>query len=139
MTMMIKTYSDLKKLGTFKARYEYLKLNGHVGKNLFGEDRRLNQFFYHTDAWKHSRDIVIVRDKGLDLGCQDYDIIDRIIVHHMNPITVDDLEDFDNQDIFDPEFLITTSVATHLAIHYGDKRLLPRLSTKRFPNDTKLW
>jgi len=135
---MIKTFSKLKRLNSFKDRYEYLKLDGIVGEDTFGRDRRLNQVLYKSSEWLDIRNHVIVRDKGLDLGCRGYEIFDHVIIHHMNPISISDLLNF-NPDILDPEFLITTSPATHQAIHYGDKKLLPRLAQVRKPGDTRLW
>jgi len=135
---MIKTFSRLKRLRTFKERYEYLKLDGSVGNDVFGEDRYLNQNFYRSIEWRKIRDIVVVRDQGFDMGCVGYPISRTILVHHMNPISPTDII-HSNPDILDPEFLISVSVDTHLAIHYGDVKLLPRLSIDRKPGDTKLW
>lgn len=136
--MTIKRFSELKRLRSFEDRFNYLKLHGRVGTTLFGVERNLNQAFYHSEDWSSVRDHVVYRDGGLDLGCRGYEIVGRVMVHHMNPITLDDLVDF-NPDILDPEFLISVSVETHLAIHYGDERLLPRLSLERKPGDTRLW
>jgi hypothetical protein len=136
--MKIRTYSHLSGLKTFRDRYEYLKLDGLVGRDVFGRDRYLNQEFYRSEEWRSIRDFVIVRDNGLDLGCSGFEIPGKIIVHHMNPMTVEDII-HSNEEIFNPEFLISTSSKTHLAIHYGDKNLLPRLSFDRKPGDTKLW
>lgn len=135
---MNRTYSELIRLKTFEERFNYLKLVGSVGRTLFGDDRPLNQAFYHSYNWRRIRDHVIVRDKGLDLGCPGYQIADKAVVHHMNPVSAEDLEEF-NPDILDPEFLITVSVGTHRAIHYGDPNQIPRLSTERRPGDTRLW
>lgn len=135
---MIRTYSVLKRLRGFEKRYEYLKLNGRVGRDVFGEDRYLNQLFYQSPEWRSVRDFVILRDNGFDLGCEGYEVHDKILVHHMNPMTIEDIER-NNPKILDPEFLISTSYPTHLAIHYGDKNLLPRFLTERTPGDTKLW
>lgn len=137
-TKMIRTFSKLIQKESFKDRYEYLKLSGSVGRDIFGEERYLNQFFYRSKEWRNIRDYVIVRDRGLDLGCPGYEIPGKIVVHHMNPMTIEDVL-HSNQDILDPEFLISTSLQTHLAIHYGDRNLLPRLSFERKPGDTKLW
>lgn len=137
--MTIKCFSELSKLKTFEQRYAYLKLKGAVGFRHFDlEDRILNQSFYHSTEWINVRDKVIVRDNGFDLGCEGYPIFSLVIVHHMNPITRNDLI-HSNEEILDPEFLITTSTETHLAIHYGDKKLLPRLPITRKPGDTRLW
>ena len=138
MTMTIRTFSKLQSFSTFEARYKYLKLSGSVGRDVFGEDRYLNQLFYRSKDWRKIRDHVIVRDRGLDLGCDGYEIPGKILVHHMNPMTIDDVL-HSSQEILDPEFLISTSSKTHLAIHYGDKKFLPRLSFERKPGDTKLW
>lgn len=138
MTMRIRTFSELSRLKTFEERYEYLKLSGVVGKETFGYDRYLNQVLYTSRRWKKVRDIVIVRDNGCDLGVEGYDINDKIIIHHMNPITVEDIEE-ENDDIFNPEFLISTSDRTHKAIHYSDKGLLPQTPIERKPGDTCPW
>lgn len=136
--MIIKTYSELKKLKTFKERYEYLKLNGRVGEVTFGFDRYLNQMLYKSAKWRKARDKVIIRDNGCDLGIEGYDIYDKIIVHHMNPITVEDIEE-ERDWIFDPEYLISTSDRTHNAIHFGDEKLLPQSLVERRPGDTCPW
>lgn len=135
---IVKSYSELKKLKTFKERYEYLKLAGRVGESTFGYDRYLNQLLYNLPRWKKARNKVIIRDEGCDLGDPDYEIKDKIIVHHMNPITIEDIEN-ENDDIFDPEYLISTSDRTHRAIHYGDEKLLPQLPIERRPGDTCPW
>jgi len=136
--MMIRNFSELNRLKTFKERFEYLKLIGQVASEIFGEERMLNQRFYKSVEWGNIRTFVITRDRGLDLGCKGYDILGRIVVHHMNPVIPDDLI-HGNPEIIDPEFLITVSVETHLAIHYGDPNMLPRLSMERRPGDTRLW
>lgn len=123
---------------TFEERYDYLKLNGSVGIETFGFDRYLNQKLYSLDEWKKARRIVILRDGGCDLGIPGYDILDKIIIHHMNPITRDNIIHHD-PDIFNPDFLICTTLNTHNAIHYGDETLLPKLPIERMPGDTKLW
>lgn len=135
---MIKTYSDLRQLETFEERYRYLKLGGSLGTETFGFDRWVNQRFYKSLQWKTIRNNVIVRDNGCDLGILGYEIYSGLVVHHMNPITPDDLiqgEDW----ILDPNFLITTSLQTHNAIHYGDESLLPRGPIVREAGDTTLW
>ena len=119
----MRTYSELITLPTFEERFEYLKLDGQVGEDTFGFDRYLNQRFYHSEEWKQIRREVIVRDKGCDLAIPDREIFGRIIVHHMNPISVSDI-DGNEKYILDPEFLITTFKLTHDAIHYGDESLL---------------
>lgn len=136
--MMIKTYTDLRRLATFEERFTYLKLGGVVGRDTFGYDRYLNQEFYRSRMWRHSRDLVIARDYGCDLGIAGREIYDRVYVHHMNPMTPDDIV-HGNMDILDPEFLITVNHTTHNAIHYGDERLLPKDHVDRRPGDTKLW
>ena len=136
--MIIRTYSELKRLPTFEERYNYLRLSGQVGKETFGFDRYLNQVYYRSQRWKKIRDYVIVRDNGCDLGVEGYEIQDRIIVHHMNPLTVEDIE-LETEYLTDPEFLISTVLNTHNAIHYGDESLLPRLPIERTRNDTCPW
>ena len=135
---MIRTYSDLKDLKTLEERYRYLKLTGSVGKQTFGWDRYFNQRFYHSLEWRRVRDRVIVRDDGRDLGIRGFEIEGQILIHHMNPIWVDDLRK-KNPDILNPEFLICVSPRTHQAIHYGDESLLPQVPVIRHPGDTKLW
>lgn len=137
-TAMIRTYSELIKLDTFEARYRYLKIGGRVGEETFGYERYLNQILYRSQRWKSVRNKVIIRDCGCDLGVEGYDICGRILVHHMNPITVEDIER--NLDIvFDPEFLISTTHNTHNAIHYGDESLLIFAPVVRTLNDTCPW
>lgn len=135
---MIRNYTEMKQLRTFKERYEYLRLGGIVGQSTFGFDRYLNQRLYTSRRWKSTRDKVIIRDDGCDLGFSDYEINSIIIVHHMNVITMDDLEEL-RDHIFDPEFLICTSHSTHNAIHYGDESLLPKLPVERKRGDTTPW
>lgn len=135
---MIRTYSELIRLPSFEERYEYLRLKGSVGKETFGFDRYMNQQFYRSSQWKHIRNHVIARDLGLDLAMDGYEIFDKIIIHHMNPMSVEDLVHGD-EDILDPEFLICTTHKTHNAIHYGDKTLLALPFVERNANDTKLW
>jgi hypothetical protein len=137
--MSIRTYSELITIPTFEERYRYLRLDGRVGADTFGFDRYLNQQLYRSSKWHSTRDFVIVRDNGCDLGVEGYEIKGhRILVHHMNPITIDDIikeSDF----LFDPEFLITTVHTTHNAIHYGDERLLLTTPIARSRNDTCPW
>jgi hypothetical protein len=138
ITMSIKTYSELILLPTFEERFEYLQLNGTVGRETFGFDRYLNQTFYRSAAWKRVRDEVIIRDNGCDLGVEDRIIGNKIYIHHMNPITDKDI--IDRTDILlNPEFLICVSHNTHNAIHYGDENLLMRLPMARTRNDTCPW
>lgn len=135
----IKTYSELMSLSTFKERYDYLKLNGIVGEETFGSDRYINQLFYQKDKeWESIRYDIILRDNGCDLGIEDREIVNRIYIHHMNPITKDDIlnrTDF----LLNPKYLICTSKNTHDAIHYGDENLLIKVPTKRFKYDTCPW
>ena len=135
---MIRTYSELIKISTFKDRFKYLSLHGQVGEDTFGFDRWLNQRFYRSREWKQIRDSIIVRDFGCDLGIPGREIPDRIIVHHMNPIRVQDISDASDY-LINPEFLICTSNTTHQAIHYGDERLLCFDPVVRKPNDTCPW
>lgn len=135
----IRTYSELSKLKTFRERYEYLKLGGTVGEDTFGFDRYLNQIFYTSKEWKQIRNFVITRDNGCDLGIPDHKIIDDLIlVHHMNPITKDDIIN-KSEMLLNPEYLITTVKPTHDAIHYGDESLLVEDYIERSKNDTCPW
>lgn len=140
--MKIRTYSELKSFPTFLERYNYLRLTKRVGQETFGSDRYLNQVFYHDRAWKAVRDYVCYRDSNgddiCDLGIQDRPITGQIYVHHMNPITEEDILNRADS-ILDPEFLIAVSFDTHNAIHYGDERLLIREPIVRVPNDTCPW
>lgn len=136
--MTIRTYSQLMSFRTFEERFRYLKLGGSVGESTFGFERYVNQRFYTSRQWKEIRQQVIARDYGLDLGVEGYEIFDKIIVHHMNPMSADAIEHGDS-DILDPEFLITTTHTTHNAIHYGDESLLPRSPIERRPGDTVPW
>lgn len=137
--MIIRTYSELIKLPTYEERFRYLKLNGSVGRETFGFDRHLNQKLYQrSPKWKSSRDYVIIRDNGCDLAMEGHEIHGRIIVHHMNPITIDDIVN-DRDIIYDPEFLISTIHNTHNAIHYGDENLLIIAPIERTRNDTCPW
>ena len=135
---MLRTYSDLRRLETFHERFQYLKLGGQVGHSTFGFDRWINQEFYQSAHWKRVRDRVIVRDGGCDLGISGFEIHTQLLVHHMNPITADDIMHADS-DILNPDYLITTTHRTHNAIHYGDESQLPRPHVERQPGDTKLW
>ena len=135
----IRTYSELSKLKTFRERYEYLKLGGTVGEDTFGFDRYLNQIFYTSKEWKRIRNFVITRDNGCDLGMPDHKIIDDLIlVHHINPITKDDIIN-KSEILLNPEYLITTVKSTHDAIHYGDESLLVEDYIERSKNDTCPW
>lgn len=134
----IKTYSEVKKFKTFEERFEYLCLFGIVGESTFGFDRYINQKFYNSKEWKDIRHHVILRDEGCDLGIPGYEINGGLVVHHINPMSSDDIvhgEDW----IMNPEFLITTAKDTHNAIHYGDMSLIKKPFVERFPGDTRLW
>jgi hypothetical protein len=133
-----KTYSELIARKTILDRFDYLCMRGPVGKQTFGFDRWLNQEFYQSRAWRQVREEVIVRDLGCDLGVEGYEIYEGLLVHHMNPITPEDLA-LGAPAILDPEYLITTCKMTHNAIHYGDRTLLPRVPVERMPGDTRLW
>ena len=137
--MTSRSYSELRKLTTFDERYEYLSLKGVVGQSTFGFDRHINQQFYTSTEWRHVRQKVIARDEGLDLGIPGYEIFDKVIIHHMNPMTVDDVYHNTDDRILDPEFLICTTHRTHNAIHYGDASLLVQPLVPRKPGDTRLW
>jgi len=135
---MKRSYTELSKLKTFEDRFNYLKLNGKVGNETFGYDRYLNQIFYKSQKWKQARDKVIIRDNGCDLGIDGYQINDKIIIHHMNPISLEDIETGSNT-IYDPEYLICVSDNTHNAIHFGNDNILEKNIIERKPGDTKLW
>lgn len=137
--MKIRRYSELCKLRTFEGRFEYLRLDGQVGKDTFGFDRIFNQRFYTSTEWRRIRDHVIVRDNGCDLGVEGHEIYgNRIIIHHLNPISLEDIER-QSAYLLNPEFLITTIHNTHNAIHYGDESLLIRAPIERTKNDTCPW
>lgn len=136
--MNIKTYSELSKLRTFKERFEYLKLRGVVGESTFGFDRYLNQMFYRSKEWKSIRDEVIIRDNGCDLGVEGREIPERILIHHMNPITELDISSR-SEFLLNPEYLICTTKLTHNAIHYGDENLLMHDPIARTQFDTCPW
>lgn len=136
--MSIKTYSELITLSTFEERYRYLRLGGKVGEETFGFDRYLNQLFYKSDKWLAVRDHVIVRDSGCDLAMPDREIKGKILVHHMNPITIDDILR-ESEFLLDPEYLICTIKSTHDAIHYGDESLLITAPVERSKYDTCPW
>lgn len=136
--MKTRTYSELRRLDTFEDRLEYLRLGGGVGRSTFGFDRYINQQFYTSQEWQDIRRHVLLRDDGCDLGVVGYEIQTSPLIHHMNPMNVDDIlhkEDW----ILDPEYLITTTHDTHNAIHYGSVTPYPKVVTQRTPHDTKLW
>jgi hypothetical protein len=136
--VQIRTYSVMRTYETFEERYDYLRLAGEVGADTFGFDRWINQHFYRSREWKDAREFVIVRDNGCDLGVPGRDIRREILVHHINPMTPQDLI-AGKQWVLDPEYLITTCKRTHNAIHYGDASQLARGPVERRPGDTKLW
>lgn len=136
--MKIKNYSELSLLPTFEERFEYLKLGGTVGADTFGFDRIFNQKFYQSYEWKTVRNEIIVRDLGCDLGIEDRQIFGRILIHHMNPISLKDISDA-TKFLLNPEYLICVSHDTHNAIHYGDIRLVKKDLVERKPNDTCPW
>jgi hypothetical protein len=133
-----RSYSELIRFQTFEERFQYLKLGGLVGKATFGHDRYLNQLLYHSNEWRRFRKEIIIRDNGGDMALEDYQIVVGIIVHHIVPLTIEDIENRSYR-IFDPENVVCVSHKTHEAIHYGDERLLPRLLVERRPNDTCPW
>ena len=136
--MSIRTYSELITIPTFEERYEYLRLGGRVGEETFGFDRYLNQVFYKSREWREVRDHVIFRDNGCDLGIEDREIHSRILIHHMNPITAEDILNR-SKYLIDPEYLICTMKNTHDAIHFGDSGLLITAPIERTKNDTCPW
>lgn len=135
---MNRRYSELQRLHTFEDRFAYLRLHGQVGSQTFGHDRFINQNFYHSAEWKSVRDFVIVRDNGCDLGISGYEIATGLLVHHMEPMSISDLVHSQTW-VLDPEYLITTTLGTHNAIHFGVETLTPKTVTERKPGDTKLW
>lgn len=135
---MIRCYSDLKQIDSFNERYLYLKLHGKVGEETFGYDRYVNQQLYRSQKWRKTRREIIIRDNGCDLGVDGFELDKFIVIHHMNPLTLEDIEE-ERDIIFDPENLISCSTRTHKAIHYGDESLLPKEPTIRRPGDTCLW
>lgn len=138
MRMNTKSYSELITIPTFEERFEYLRLKGSVGKDTFGYDRYLNQILYRSPEWKKLRNQIIIRDCGCDLACEGYEIYGRILIHHLNPITVDDVLDH-NRKVFDPNNLVCVTHNTHNAIHYGDANMLLTGPIVRTKNDTCPW
>lgn len=136
--MIIRCYKELSRIDNYEERFRYLKLVGQVGESTFGFDRYLNQIVYSSKRWKQVRNAVIIRDEGRDMGVEGYEIQGRIVIHHMNPISIEDAEK-DRDFIYDPEFLICVAPMTHNAIHYGDESLLPKGPVERFPNDMCPW
>lgn len=135
---MIRSYTELIRINKFEDRYAYLKMEGKVGLATFGYDRYLNQMLYNSKRWRRTRDGIIVRDEGCDLGIEGREINGRIYIHHINPITVEDIE-LNRRVVFEPENLICSSFDTHNAIHYGNESLLPKLPIIRKPYDTCPW
>ena len=149
MRISIRTYSELVTIPTFEERFDYLRLDGIVGKETFGYDRYLNQILYNSQEWRRFRNGIIVRDNACDLAHEDHEIPSwknrdgrirgpRILIHHINPITVDDIVNR-RAIVFDPENTITTILSTHNAIHYGDESLLPKSPVERSQNDMCPW
>lgn len=136
--MSIRTYSELITIPTFEERFEYLQLKGSVGKDTFGYDRYLNQVLYRSPEWKRLRNQIIIRDGGCDLACDGYDIYGKVLIHHLNPITVEDVL-ARSRKVFDPDNLVCVSHSTHNAIHYGDIDLLVTGPIIRTKNDTCPW
>lgn len=134
----VRTYSELIQYSSFDERFEYLKLAGGVGHATFGFDRYINQSFYTSSQWLRVREIVMIRDNGCDLAVPGREIYEKPLIHHMNPMTPDDIV-HDESWILDPEFLILTCTKTHNDIHFGKKRLEPKVVTERSPGDTQLW
>lgn len=140
MMKKIRTFTELSKMKTFEERFEYLKLSNGVGIETFGFDRYLNQSFYSSPEWRRLRNDIIIRDNGCDLGVDGYEIsrYQRLIIHHMNPITIEDIIDR-KPDVMDPEYLICASFRTHNAIHYSDESILLTKTIERKPGDTCPW
>ena len=136
--MSIRTYSELITIPTFEERFEYLQLKGSVGKDTFGYDRYLNQVLYRSPEWKRLRNQIIIRDDGRDLACDGYDVYGKVLIHHLNPITVEDVL-ARSRKVFDPDNLVCVSHNTHNAIHYGDVNLLATGPIIRTKNDTCPW
>lgn len=136
--MSIKTYSELILLPTFEERFKYLQLNGRVGNDTFGFDRYINQKFYRSAEWKRIRDYIIIRDNGCDLAADGYEIHGRILIHHMNPITISDIK-FSTEYLMNPDYLICVTHNTHNAIHYGDEKQIITGPIVRTKNDTCPW
>lgn len=138
LTNNVRSYSEMQQFFTFEERYDYLQLRASVGETTFGFDRWINQAFYRSTEWKHIRDVVIARDLGCDLGIAGREIHIRPTIHHMNPMRAEDIDTSD-PDILNPEYLITVSLETHNAIHYGDRSSLVSLLVERRPGDTSSW
>lgn len=137
--MNTRSYSELSQFDSIEDRYAYLRLKGAVGAPTFAHERYINQRFYRSSEWKRARNQVIARDEGCDLGVEGFEIYDRIYIHHMNPMTPYDLKHTNMAILLDPEYLISVTMRTHNAIHYGDESLLPQVPIVRRPGDMKLW
>lgn len=135
---IIRRHSELIRIKTFDERFEYLNLCGKVGLDVWGAERYLNQSFYKSDLWREAREKVIIRDQACDLGIAGRDITDKLIVHHMTPITLEDIEEL-SPYLLDPEYLICTTLITHNALHYGNISQTRSDYIERRPGDTKLW
>lgn len=135
---MIRSYTELSQISDYEARYRYLKLRGRVGDETFGFDRIFNQMFYRSGEWQRVRRDIIVRDCGCDMGVSGHDIGGRIVIHHMNPIDINDIRN-STEYLLNPEYLICVSENTHKAIHYGDESLIDHQLIERRPNDTCPW
>jgi hypothetical protein len=136
--MRIRTYNELRRFDTFEDRFRYLSLRGQVGDPTFGYKRELNQRFYRSREWRNLRQDVILRDNGCDMGLPGYEIFDKIIIHHMNPMSIDEVVEGDDS-LLDTRYLICVTHKTHNAIHFGDENQLPKQHVDRQPGDTKLW
>ena len=134
----IKSYSELITLPTFEERFEYLRLNGTVGSETIGHNRYLNQTLYRSPEWKRFRHKIIIRDNGCDLACEGYEIYEKVLIHHINPITIKDILER-NPMVFDPENVVCTILNTHNAIHFGDDSLIIKAPIQRHKNDTCPW
>lgn len=134
----IKNYKELSRLTTFEERFDYLKLHGTIGKDTFGFDRIFNQQFYRSSEWKRIRNTVIIRDNGCDLGVEGHDIFSKILIHHMNPISIEDIRN-STDFLLNPDYLICVSHETHNAIHYGNESLIHKTPIERTENDTCPW
>lgn len=137
-TNYIRRYSELISIPTFKERFQYLKLSGTVGAKTFGAERWVNQEFYNSDVWRSFRNEIIIRDSGCDLATRGFDIHDSVYIHHLNPITLEDIVEM-NPCVLDPENVVCVRFRTHNAIHYGDENLLLLEPIKRTANDTCPW
>lgn len=136
---MIRTYSELIKIPTFKERFDYCSLNGVVGEDTLGSFRFLCQEFYHSYLYRKFRDEIIDRDRACELAMPDHLIMGNIYLHHLNPLTREQLENFDIA-LMDPENVVCVSFKMHNAIHYGDyNQVKPPEFIERRPNDTCPW